>query len=234
MPLARSGRRKLGPKRAFGLVSMMLAGMSTCRVAVLYLESISAVRADRQADLELLDLCASGHARGSPKMREACLKAQADRAAPIAMKALMRACSIAWREFQDNTGSPFKLFLVVLCVLSALVLPVMPMLRVLFGLVADASTKARDSDSDSDDDDEALAQHFIEMRGGVPSGMQRRGPGAHLRRRLRALWPQVRRLALDERRIEELERQKHTTSPRMLPAPPGAWADVSLGHEHQE
>jgi hypothetical protein len=231
MPLARSGRRKLGPRRAFGLVSMMLAGMSTCRVAVLYLESVSAVRADRQADLELLDLCASGHARGSPKMREACLKAQADRAAPIVMKALMRACSIAWREFLDNTGSPFKLFLVVLCVLSALVLPVMPMLRVLFGLVADASIKANASDSDSDDED--LAQHFIEMHGGVPSGMHRRGSGG-LRRRLRALWPQVRRLALDERRIEELERQKHTSAPRMLPAPPGVWADVSLGHEHQD
>ena len=227
MPLARSSRRKLGPKRACGLVSMMLAAMGTCRVAVLYLESISAVRADRQADLELLDLCASGHARGSPKMREACLKAQADRAAPIAMKALMRACSIAWREFQDSTGSPFKLFLVVLCVLSALVLPVMPMLRVLFGLMADASTKARDSDSD---DDEDMAQHFIEMHTGI-SPHARGG----FRRRLRKLWPQVLRMSMDERRIEELERQKH--GPRMLTAPPGAWSDVSLtggGHAHQD
>ena len=223
-----AGRRKLGPKRAFGLVSMMLAGMSTCRIAVLYLESISAVRADRQADIELLELCASGHARGSPKMREACLKAQADRAAPIMMKALMRACSIAWREFQDSTGSPFKLFLVVLCVLSALVLPVMPMLRVLCGVMADASTKARDSDSDDDDDD--LAQHFIEMH----SGIAPHGRGG-FRRRLRKLWPRVLQMSMDERRIEELERQK--LGPRMLAAPPGQWSDLSLtgvGHAHQD
>lgn len=70
--MTRAGRRKLGTKGAFGLASMVIAAVGVCRVAVLYLEAVSAVRADRQADLELLELCASGHARGSPKMREAC------------------------------------------------------------------------------------------------------------------------------------------------------------------
>lgn len=228
MPLARVGRRRLGPKKTAGIVSVMLAAMSTCRVAVLYLESVSAVRADRQADLELLELCASGQARGSPKMRDACLKAQADRAAPIVMKALMRSCSIAWREFLDNTGSPVKLLLVVLCVLSALVLPVIPMMRVAFGAVR-AVQRGSESDSDSDDSDaHALAQHFIDVRGATA------GARSNLRRRLRGLMPHVLRMASDDRRIDELEQQKGMA--RLL-GPVGGWSNVELGpagHSHRD
>jgi hypothetical protein len=218
--MTRAGRRKLGTKGAFGLASMAIAAVGVCRVAVLYLEAVSAVRADRQADLELLELCASGHARGSPKMREACLKAQAERAAPIVLKALMRSCSIAWREFLVHTGSPFKLFLVLLCVLSAFVVPVMPMLRVLCGVLAGSSAKNRDSDSESDD--EALVEHFIDMSHQFQSS-------GGMRRRLRRLLPKLALMPATERQFDELERQK--SGARLLQGP--EWSEVSL-HAHRD
>ena len=80
-----------------------------------------------------LDLWFSGRASGSAKMREACLKAQAERASPIVFKAIVQAVSTAFKDFSDSVGSPFKMLVVVLFLLSSVLLPVVPWARMLFG-----------------------------------------------------------------------------------------------------
>lgn len=122
---------KLTVKKSVAMASFALAFVSFARVVVLFLEALSAVRDERTQDYELLDLCRNGHARGSPKMRAACLQAQADRASPVLLKAVLRAVSIAWSDFSDSVSSPGKLAIVVLFVLSSIFLPVNTWLRAL-------------------------------------------------------------------------------------------------------
>ena len=114
----------------------MLAFVSFARVAVLFLEALSAVRDERAQDYELLELCRSGHARGSTKMRAACLQAVADRASPVVLKAVLRAVTIAWEDFTESVSSPGKLAIVLLFLLSSVFLPINSWVRAL--LPADA------------------------------------------------------------------------------------------------
>ena len=57
---------------------------------MLFLESMASVRDERSADTELITACKSGIARGSAKMRGACLQAHADRASPHARQLAVR------------------------------------------------------------------------------------------------------------------------------------------------
>jgi hypothetical protein len=132
---------------------------SFARVAVHFLESVATVRDDRAADEELLELCRTGAARGSVKMREACLKAQRDRASPLVLKALVRAVSTAWFEFYEAVGTPFGFASILLFLLSSLVLPTLPWLRVLL------SACAIDDEDQADGDDEE--KHVIVLAGGA-------------------------------------------------------------------
>lgn len=125
--------RRLSPVRLFALVTGVLALYSLARVMVLFFEAMSVVRSARQEDEELLVLCVAGQARGSSKMREACLKARAELASPIVFKAIVHAVSTAFKDFADAIGSPFKMLCVVLFMLSSVVLPIVPWARMLFG-----------------------------------------------------------------------------------------------------
>lgn len=125
--------RRLSPARFVALVSSLLALYSLARVAVLFFEALSVVRSSRQEDEELLLLCVAGQARGSAKMRDACLKARAELASPIVFKAIVQAVSTAFKDFTDAVGSPFKMLCVVLFMLGSVVLPVMPWARMLIG-----------------------------------------------------------------------------------------------------
>lgn len=127
---------KLSPRRAVALISTLFTLYSAARVGVLFFESVSVVRAERAEDAELLELCQTGQARGSAKMREACLKARADMASPVLFKAVLKAVSTAFKDFTDSFGSPFKLLVLMLFVLSSVLLPVSSWLRVLFGAVS--------------------------------------------------------------------------------------------------
>ena len=89
------GAMVLTVRKSVAIASGLLAFVSFARVAVLFLEALSAVRDERAQDYELLQLCREGSARGSMKMRAACLQAQADRASPVVLKAVLRAVSIA-------------------------------------------------------------------------------------------------------------------------------------------
>lgn len=123
---------QITPKRAVAILGAIITVVSFSRVCVLFLEALSAVRDERSQDSELLEVCASGVARGSMKMRAACLQAQADRASPIVLKAVLRAVSIAFEDFSESVSSPGKLLIVVLFVLSSIFLPVTSWLRAAF------------------------------------------------------------------------------------------------------
>jgi len=124
---------RLGPARLLAVVSSLLALYSLARVAVLFFEALSTVRGARDEDEALLSLCQAGQASGSAKMREACLKAQAERASPIVFKAIVQAVSTAFKDFSDSVGSPFKMLVVALFLLSSVLLPVIPWARMIIG-----------------------------------------------------------------------------------------------------
>ena len=120
------------PKRAAAIACGVVTLISLSRICVLFLEALSAVRDERSQDLELLEICASGIARGSMKMRSACIQAQADRASPIVLKAVLRAVTTAFEDFSESVSSPGKLLIVVLFVVSSLFLPVTSYIRAIF------------------------------------------------------------------------------------------------------
>jgi len=126
-------RQHLSPKRLVAIVSALLACYSVARVGVLFFEALAIVREERGQDAELLELCQRGDARSSPKMRDACLKARADRASPLVAKAIVYAVSTAFKDFSDTVGSPFKFGIVLLFIVSSVVLPIIPWARAIFG-----------------------------------------------------------------------------------------------------
>lgn len=120
---------RLTPKRTFAIAGAIATLISFSRISVLFLEALSTVRDERLQDSELLEACANGIARGSNKMRAACLQAQADRASPIVLKAVLRAFTTAYSDFTESVSSPTKLLLVILFATSSVFLPVLSWLR---------------------------------------------------------------------------------------------------------
>ena len=170
-------------KRLVAWVTTALAIISFSRVAVLFLESLSVVREERNADYDLLELCRSGVGKQSPKMRTACLQANAERASPVILKAIVRAVSTTFREFAESVNSPFGFATVALFVLSSLVLPVVPMIRALTGAWRTNRSLQelhRDLDYESDDIEE---RHVVFIPNGAtkpirrPSYMLKNGGG---------------------------------------------------------
>ena len=159
-------------KKLAAWVTTALAVISFSRVAVLFLESLSVGREERNADAELLEVWRSGAAKASPKMRTACLQAQAERASPIVLKAIVRAVSTTFKEFYESVNSPFGFATALLFVLSSLVLPIIPMVKAFAGGGIGFKTKHLHVEYDSDDDDH---QHVV-MVG--PHGLKRRASRA--------------------------------------------------------
>lgn len=147
-------------KRLFAWVTGVLMVVSFARTSVLFLESMAAVREERNADAELLEVCASGQARGSVKMRAACLQAQADRASPLVLKAIVRAVSTAWHEFRDSVATPFGFATMILFVMSSLLLPIIPWIRAILGAWVGDDDDDQDTHRDSD-----LEHHVIVLAG---------------------------------------------------------------------
>jgi hypothetical protein len=123
---------KVNFKNAVTIIGVLSTFISFSRVCVLFLESLSTVRDERQQDAELLVACANGVARGSMKMRSACLQAQSDRASPIVLKAILRAVLIAFQDFTDSISSPGKLMVVLLFVVISIFIPLTNLRRNLF------------------------------------------------------------------------------------------------------
>lgn len=150
---------KLTGKRLVGAVTAILTIVSFSRVAVLFLEAVAEVRDERLHDTELLELCSSGQARGSIKMRTACIQAQSDRASPLLLKAVVRAVSTAWREFASTCASPLGFASMILFVLSSLVLPVIPWMRMVL------YSWAGDDEQQEDHRDGDLEHHIVVLNG---------------------------------------------------------------------
>ena len=150
------------PRRIAAYVTALLALVSFARAASLFLESVAEERAEREADAELLRLCRSGDARGSAKMREACLKAASDQASPVVLKAITRSVRTAWLEFRETVSSPLGLASVLLFLLSSMVLPVIPFLKAVA-----AAFGNEDRDPIGDDGNGDLERHVIVLNGGV-------------------------------------------------------------------
>ena len=102
-------------------------------MGVLFFEALAVVREGRYEDYELIAVCQRGDARGSAKMREACLKARAEIASPVLFKAITVAVGTAFKDFSDTVGSPFKFAVVVLFIISSVALPIAPWARAFFG-----------------------------------------------------------------------------------------------------
>lgn len=116
-------------KRATRLLGVLATVVSFARVSVLFLEALAAVKDERAQDAELLAMCAQGMARSSPKMRSACLQAQAERASPVLLKAVLKAVGTAFQDFSESVASPTKLAVLLLFVVSSVFLPVSGLLR---------------------------------------------------------------------------------------------------------
>ena len=157
---------RVSAKKMMAVVTTAMAVVSFSRVAVLFLESLSVVREERTADYDLLELCRAGSAKQSPKMRTACLQANAERASPVVLKAIVRAVSTTFREFAESVNSPFGFATVALFVVSSLVLPIGPILKVFLSSWREKSAKL---DYDSDDL-ESVDNHVIM----IPSNLKRR------------------------------------------------------------
>jgi hypothetical protein len=125
--------RRLRPAQLIAIVSGLLALYSLAGVANRFFEAWSEVSAARTENEALLQLCRSGQAAGSAPMRRACLEARTDRASPILFKAITKAVNDAFKDFSDAVGSPFKLFIFLLFLISSVTLPVVPWARMLLG-----------------------------------------------------------------------------------------------------
>jgi hypothetical protein len=125
--------KSLSAKKYLAIVSSLAALYSFSRVAVLFLEALAVVRDGRAEDYELINVCERGDARGSAKMRAACLKARSDLASPVVFKAIVQAVATSFKDFTDTVGSPFKLGLVVLFVVSSIMFPIQSWARAIFG-----------------------------------------------------------------------------------------------------
>jgi len=172
-------------KRLFGWMSMVLAVISFARVMVLFLEAVAVVRDERNQDHELLEICARGEARGSTKMRAACLQAQADRASPLLLKAVVRAVSTAWREFSESVATPFGFATMVLFIVSSLLLPVVPWIKAIL------TAWAGDEDEDQDNHRDSDLEHHVVVLNGDTSWMPTK-PGMRKRFARRIVGPKMR------------------------------------------
>jgi len=118
------GARLLSPKRTLALVGAALTFLSLARVLVLIIESYSTVWAERAADRELLALCSSGAGADSADLRALCLKKRAEQAAPVFLKAILRAVTTAFTDFVEAFSSPTRVVLLVLFTLTGVAAPV--------------------------------------------------------------------------------------------------------------
>lgn len=132
-------------KRVFKYLTFITMMYSVVRVSVLFLESLSIVKSQRAEDYELLQACENGTARGSSKMREACLKARSDLASPVAFQAVVYAFRTAYHEFVESFNTPFRAFTLILFGLGSLGAPLIQILSAVVTFVSSHDASVRSS-----------------------------------------------------------------------------------------
>ncbi|MBE35181.1 MAG: hypothetical protein CMI16_06460 [Opitutaceae bacterium] len=157
-------------KRAIQVVGAVSLSLAAVRVLVLFSESYSLVRAERASDRSLIDLCRreDAAASASAKFRSACLSARAESASPIILKALLRAVHTAFTDFCECFGSPTKMALLVLFVLSGLSAPIIKALAKTFvaglSVTGSPSSYGKEHLSDDSDDEERETTKLLVLR----------------------------------------------------------------------
>ena len=205
---------RLSPKRLVAAVSAVLTVYSFVRVAVLFSEAYRVVSEGRKEDYELIEVCEYGHARGSSKMREACLKASRDVASWIVFKAIEKAVGTAFKDFADTVGSPFKFAVVSLFIVSSVVLPIAPWCRALFG-------------QSQQDIAPMNGIHYISYAPPPSSHMQRRGFRNRMGSAMRRLKLRANPRIEDADSEDDLEPGDLTSTKHA--AGPSDWASINLG-----
>lgn len=127
-------KRLASPKKVVAMVTMGLTFLTFARVVVCLVEAYSEVRHERLADEGLMRLCndPTSEAAVAPDMRALCLRKRAERAAPIVLKAVLRAVTTAFSEFCEVFSSPSRVALLVLFSITGIAAPVVKALVALF------------------------------------------------------------------------------------------------------
>jgi hypothetical protein len=162
------------PKQIISIIIGASVCLSLVRVTVLFAESWASVRSERAGDAALLQICEEQTLAASDKFRNACLAARADSAAPIFLKTLMRAVHTAFMDFSEAFGTPTRLCLLVLFLLSGVSAPIVK--AVVTTLLRGAT--ARDDDYTVDHE----STRIILM---PPEFHDKASPWARLRQRVR-------------------------------------------------
>tara|TARA_B110001452_G_scaffold264223_1_gene266894 strand:+ start:3320 stop:4027 length:708 start_codon:yes stop_codon:yes gene_type:complete len=146
--------RLASPKRVLRFIGSGLALLSVARVLVLVIESYSQVRNERLEDEDLMNACDTGIAAQSADFRALCLRKRAERAAPVLLKALLRACTVCFTDFCESMSSPTKIVMLVLFCLTGIAAPVVKALAQIFvQSVRGRRWRSVENDSGSEDDD---------------------------------------------------------------------------------
>ena len=154
------------PKKTLALVSLAITALSVIRVIVCVAESYSAVAQERQQDVELMKLCDAGNAGASADFRALCLKKRSERAAPIFLKALLRAVTSAFTDFCEAFGSTSRIMLLVLFCITGVSAPIAKALAAIFVQNLRRRRQRRqevESESESDGDDEPTGFQVIDV-----------------------------------------------------------------------
>jgi len=90
------------------ILSATAVGLAVLRYLVVFFETFSIVRSEREQDHELLELCASGAGRSSPRMQATCMDATAARASPLLLAVFMRSASVFGHELYSLVAQPLQ------------------------------------------------------------------------------------------------------------------------------
>ncbi len=122
------------PKRVFAMITAALTFLTFARVVVCLVEAYVAVRSERMHDEGLMQLCNDplSEAAAAPDLRSLCLRKRAERAAPIVLKAVLRAVTTAFSEFCEVFSSPSRVALLIMFSITGIAAPIVKALAALF------------------------------------------------------------------------------------------------------
>jgi hypothetical protein len=153
------------PKRVFAMITAGMTFLTFARIVVCLVEAYVAVRSERMHDEGLMQLCndPTSEAAAAPDLRALCLRKRAERAAPIALKAVLRAVTTAFSEFCEVFSSPSRVALLVMFSITGIAAPIVKALAALF--VQNLKKRrlkqtAKYATSDSDDSDGDSEGHY--------------------------------------------------------------------------
>ena len=112
------------PVRISSWVAILSFALFIARFSVLFAESWSLVRSERSSDASLLEMCSRGMADESAKFRALCIRTKAEQAAPLLLKAILRAIRTAFADFVEMFQTPTRVVLLLVFCLSGLALPI--------------------------------------------------------------------------------------------------------------